>query len=122
MIFKEKNDIDALCMEYAVKVVECVRQIVKEKKEFKMTDQLLRAGTSIGANYGEAKFSESDVDYIHKVKIALKECNESQYWLELLHKSNFLEEEKCQKLYEMAREIERLLTSCMVKAQAKCGK
>lgn len=122
MEFKEKNGIEMMCMEYSVHIVACAKDIAKTKREYKMTDQLLRAGTSIGANYGESKFAESDTDYVHKIKVALKECNESEYWIELLYKSEYIEETKAKQLYEEARQIEKVLTSCMKKAMEKIEK
>lgn len=72
---------------------------------------MLRAGTSIGALYREAEFAESKADFIHKLSIAQKECNETMYWLELLRSTDYLKEKEFESIYTDATEIIKLLTS-----------
>lgn len=96
---------------FAVQIVNTTREIQKRKKEFILSNQLMRSGTAIGALYREAEQAESRADFIHKLAIAQKECNESLYWLELLEQTNFLEKDQYEKLEPLCRELIRLLTS-----------
>ena len=74
-----------------------------------MTNQLLRSGTSIGANIHESKYAQSTADFIHKMQIALKECYESEYWLELLNRTHFIDDEKYSDLRNQCGSIRRML-------------
>ncbi len=76
--------VQAKSFAFAMRVVELKQYLNQEKKEFTLSGQLQRSGTSIGANVREAYRGESDPDFVHKLGVSLKECNESQYWLELL--------------------------------------
>ena len=71
-------------LEFAVRIVNLYKFLVNEQKEFVMSKQILRSGTSIGANIREAEQAQSRADFINKLNIALKEANETEYWLELL--------------------------------------
>ena len=73
-----------LSKRFALRIVK-LYQILLDRKEFVMSKQLYRSGTSIGANLAESLFAQSDADYISKLKIALKEASETKYWIELLH-------------------------------------
>lgn len=73
--------------EFAVDVVVFARRIQKEKAEYILSKQLIRSGTSIGANIRESRFARSRIDFIHKLKISLKEAEESEYWLMLIQKT-----------------------------------
>ena len=75
---------------FALRVVKLYQFLNQEKKEFVLSKQLLRSGTAIGALVREAEQAESKLDFIHKLAIAQKEANETEYWLELLHKSDYL--------------------------------
>ena len=68
-------------------------QYIREKKEYNMSDQLVRSGTSVGAMVKEAEFAQSKADFINKMSIALKEANETRYWLDLLHYGEYLEDD-----------------------------
>ena len=76
-----------------------------------MTNQLLRSGTSIGANIHESKYAHSKPDFISKMQIALKECYESEYWLELLYRTNYIEEKDYKELANDCGIIRRMLIS-----------
>jgi four helix bundle protein len=78
--------------------------MVSKKKEFVLSQQLLRSGTSIGANIKEAQFAQSKADFIAKMYIALKESGETEYWLELLHEAGYLTQ----------KEFESIITPCQV--------
>lgn len=83
----------------------------KEKKEYVLSKQLLRSGTSIGANLSEAMYGITDRDFLAKVFISLKECAETKYWLELLFKSDFLNESEYKSIDADCTELIKLLTS-----------
>ena len=80
----KKNILRDKSFAFAVRIAKLYRYLVENKKEFVLSKQLLRSGTSIGANIREAYNAESKKDFIHKLAIAQKECDESLYWLELL--------------------------------------
>ena len=80
--------------DFAVEIVNLCRSVQAEKKEYVMTGQLLRCGTSIGANIHEAKYAQSPADFVSKLQIALKECSETEYWLELLNRTDLLPDER----------------------------
>ena len=76
--------------EFAVRIVNVYKHLTKEHKEFVLSKQLLRCGTSIGANVAEAQRGQSKADFRAKMSIALKEANETEYWLRLLFRTNYL--------------------------------
>ena len=95
----------------AVEIVNTCRQIKAEHKETVMTNQLMRSGTSVGANIHESKYAHSKADFISKMQIALKECYESEYWLELLNRTAMLSDEEYKKLRSECGSIRRMLIS-----------
>jgi four helix bundle protein len=86
----EDNVIYTLSKKFALRIIRLYSYLVNEKKEYVMSKQLYRCGTSVGANIAESLFAQSDADYISKLKIALKEASETKYWLELLFESAYL--------------------------------
>lgn len=98
---------------FAKEIVLAMRNIRNIEREYVMTDQLLRSGTSIGANIHEANYAQGKADFISKLEIALKECYESDYWLELMVETEYISEEKYKKLSHDCGELRHLLiTSC----------
>ena len=97
--------------EFAVDTVNVCRQIKSQYKESVLTNQLIRSGTSIGANIHESKYAHSKADFISKMQIALKECYESEYWLELLNRTEMLSDEQYKELRSMCGSIRRMLIS-----------
>ncbi len=89
----EDNVVYTLSKQFALRIVK-LYPILTERKEYIISKQLYRSGTSIGANLAESKFAQSDADYLNKLKIALKEASESKYWIELLTESYFLDEKE----------------------------
>ena len=79
--------------DFAVDIVNLCRQISFEKKEYVLTKQLMRSGTSIGANIHESKYAQNKPDFVSKMQIALKECYESEYWLETMNRTALLSTE-----------------------------
>lgn len=96
---------------FAIRIVRLYQYLCTEKKEFVLSKQLLRSGTSIGANLAEAIYGISDKDFLSKIYISLKECAETKYWLELLFKTDYLTEQQYQSINEDCTELIKLLTS-----------
>lgn len=96
---------------FALRIVKMARFISEEKKEFVLSKQILRSGTSIGANIEEAFQGQSTADFIHKLSIALKESFESNYWLRLLRDSGYLNEKQAESLLADCEELQRVLIS-----------
>lgn len=84
---------------FALNIVKCYKFLCEEKREFVLSKQLLGSGTSVGANIREAQNAQSKVDFIHKLSISQKECDETLYWLELLHQSEYLSKENFNSLH-----------------------
>ena len=97
--------------DFAVDIVNLCRTVKTDKKESVLTNQLLRSGTSIGANIHESKYAHGTADFISKMQIALKECYESEYWLELLYKTDYIYEDKYNELKNACGTIRRMLIS-----------
>ena len=95
--------------DFAVDIVNICREIKATKKESVLTNQLLRSGTSIGANIHESKYAHGTADFISKMKIALKECYESEYWLEILNRTGYIGDEEYRKLRNECGAIRRML-------------
>lgn len=91
---------------FALRIIKICNDIKREKKESILTNQLVRSGTSIGANIREAFYGHGRADFIAKLQIALKECSESEYWLELLIESGYYDDKT---LLEQCIEIKKLL-------------
>ncbi len=104
---------------FAVRVVNLFKFLQSEKKEFILSKQLMRSGTSVGALVREAEFAESKADFIHKLAIAQKECNESIYWLELLNETEYLLESEFMSMNNDAIEVIKLITSSIKTAKSK---
>ncbi|MEP6628631.1 MAG: four helix bundle protein [Ginsengibacter sp.] len=86
------NVIKFKSFEFALRIVKLTKLLIEDKREFVISKQLIRRGTAIGALIGEAEQAESKKDFIYKLSIGLKEANETEYWLELLYKSGYLDE------------------------------
>ncbi|WP_338791327.1 four helix bundle protein [Bernardetia sp. MNP-M8] len=95
----------------AVRIVKLYKFLVEEKKEYTLSKQLLRSGTSIGAMVREAEHAETKKDFVHKMSIAQKESNETLYWLELLRETDYLTEQQFESLYKDAKEVISITTS-----------
>ncbi len=113
-----KNIVKDKSFGLAIRVVKLYQFLVSEKKEFVISKQLLRSGTSVGAMVREAEHAETKKDFIHKMAIAQKEINESIYWLELLKETNYLSESEFENLHNDAIEIIRLITSIIKSTKA----
>ena len=99
------------CMNFAIRIVNLCKFLIDERHEYKISDQLFRSGTSIGANMAEAQCAITKKDFIAKVYISLKECNESLFWIDLLKKTGHLKPEQYQSIHDDCEELKRLLVS-----------
>ena len=104
---------------FAIRIVNLYKYLCIEQKEFVLSKQILRSGTSIGAMVREAENAESKLDFIHKFAIAQKECNETLYWLELLYKTNYLNEQEYVSIMHDATEIKKMITATIVTLKNK---
>ena len=93
---------------FALRIIKVCNEVKREKKEAVLTNQLVRSGTSIGANIREAFYAHSKADFVAKLQIALKECSESEYWLELLIESGYYDD---MTMLDQCIEIKKLLIS-----------
>jgi len=107
---EKKNIIKEKSFAFAIEIVLLYR-VLTEKKEFVLSKQMLRSGTSIGANIREAEHAQSKADFIHKLSISLKEANETGYWIDLLFETNYLTEIEFQNIKPKIIELLKLLTS-----------
>ena len=113
----KENILKKKSFDFALRIVRLCKYLQEEKKEFIMSKQLMRAGTSIGAMVHEAEFAESKNDFVHKMAIAQKENNETIYWLELLYASEYLTVEEFENTNTDAVEIIKLITSSIKTAK-----
>ena len=107
---EKRNVIKEKSFEFAKEIVYLYKNLA-DKKEFVLSRQLLKSGTSIGANIREAEHAQSKADFINKLSISLKEANETAYWLDLLYETNYLTDEVYQNLKNKNIELLKLLTS-----------
>jgi len=112
-ILKERS------FDFAISIVQLYKFLCEDKKEFVLSKQLLRSGTSIGANIREARNAESPNDFIHKLGIAQKECDETIYWLELLKETDYIVNEKFLKLADEANQILKMIRSTIITMKQK---
>ena len=103
----KSNPIEEKSFAFAVRVVRLYRYLTEEKKEYVISKQFLRSGTSIGANVSEAERGQSKADFASKMAIALKEANESEYWLRLLYAGEYLNEAE---FTSMSRDVNELIS------------
>ena len=108
-----------LSLDFALRIVNLYKYLCDEKSEFVMSKQLLRCGTSIGANVREAEHAESTEDFIHKLKISLKESNETEYWLELFYKAEYITAAQYNSLNNDCKELSKLLISIIKSTKEK---
>ena len=107
---------------FALRIVKLYKYLVYEKKEYVLSKQLLRSGTSIGALIKEGEHAQSKADFLNKMNIALKEANETQYWIELLRDSDYLSYKDSLSIYDNSNELIRLLASIVKSTKLALGK
>lgn len=96
---------------FALRIIKLYKYLCSDKNEYILSKQLLRSGTSIGANVKEAIRGQSKADFVSKLNISLKEASEAEYWLELLHESGYLSDEQFNSIYADCVELLKLLTA-----------
>ena len=118
----KENVIKNKSFAFALRTVKMYQFLCEQKKEFVMSKQLLRSGTAVGALVREAEQAESPADFIHKMAIALKEANETEYWIELLFQSNYIDETSFNSIKSDLTEILKLLISIIKTAKQNIKK
>ena len=108
---KRENIVKTKSYAFALRVVKLYKYLVENKKEYVLSKQLLRSGTSIGALVRESEYAQSKKDFINKLSIALKEANETEYWLMLLKDSDYLNDKMYQSIKPDITELLKLLTA-----------
>ena len=111
--------IEKKSFDFAVRIVNLYRHLTSDKKEFVLSKQLLRSGTSIGANVAEGERGQTKPDFNSKMNIALKEANETYYWLRLLHSTDYLTDKEFQSMEKDVDEIIAILVSICKKTNDK---
>ncbi|NNL15788.1 MAG: four helix bundle protein [Flavobacteriaceae bacterium] len=105
--------------DFAIQIVKTYKLISSDRKEYTLSKQLLRSGTSIGANIREAEFAQSNKDFINKMSIALKESNETEYWLSLLKDTDYIKVSTYNTLSDLNMELIKMLVSTINTMKSK---
>jgi len=116
-MYKKENIIYDKSFQFAVDTVNLYKSLTSEHKEFVLSKQILKSGTSVGANIREADNAESKADFIHKMSIAQKEADETIYWLELLYTTEFINEPAYKELNEKAVELIRIIKAIIISSK-----
>ena len=106
-----KSIIEEKALNFAVRIVNLYKYLTQQKNEYVMSKQIVRSGTSIGANIAEGQRGQSRADFNAKLNIALKEANETKYWLTLLYRTEYLTKEEYASIYKELQEILAILTA-----------
>ena len=107
----ENRNIQNKSFQFAIRIVNLCKLLRNERKEYSLSKQLLRSGTSIGANIFEAQNAQSRADFLSKLNIALKEATETKYWLRLLMATDYLTKAELESVFSDCEEIERILSA-----------
>ena len=105
------NAIEDKSFQFAVRIVKLCKYLQEDKKEYILSKQLMRAGTSIGANIAESQQAQSRADFVSKLNIALKEAVETNYWIRLLRATEYMNDSEFSSMFADCRELEKLLTA-----------
>ena len=101
--------------DFAIRIINCYKYLTEQKHEQVMSKQLLRCGTSIGANTRESKNAQSRMDFLNKLNIALKEADETEYWLDLLHETKYIDDKQFESLQSDCKELIAILVTIIKK-------
>ncbi len=107
----KENIIASKSYAFALRIIKLYKFLVSEKKEYVLSKQILRSGTSVGALVKEAEHAQSKADFVHKMNIALKEANETEYWLMLLKDSDYIDKNSFNSIHPENIELIKLLVS-----------
>ncbi|MCR5159291.1 MAG: four helix bundle protein [Prevotella sp.] len=116
---KADNQIQIESKAFAIRIIKLYKYLKENKQVYVLSKQVLRSGTSIGANVRESVNAQSRMDFINKLNIALKEANETEYWLELLHESDYLNEDEFTSIYNDCGKIAATLTKIIKTTKAQ---
>ena len=116
------NTIQDKSKDFAIRIIRCYKFLIEQKQERIMSKQLLRCGTSIGANTRESKNAQSRMDFLSKLNIALKEADETDYWLDLLHETKYIDDQQYTSIKKDCTELIKLLTSIIKKLKVSDDK
>lgn len=108
---KKKNIVQEKSFAFSLRIIKLSKFLINEKKEFVISKQILRSGTAVGALIREAEHAQSKADFINKMNIALKEANETDYWIELLYQSNEIDKNAYHSIQPDIQELIKLLVS-----------
>jgi len=122
MTGKKENVLVIKSFAFAIRIVRLYQYLASEKKEFVLSKQLLRSGTAVGALIREAQNAETKADFIHKLGIAQKECDETSYWLELLKETEYLTNEEFESINGNAIELLKIIRSSILTTKQKINK
>ena len=111
MMERKESMLNVKSERFAKRIIKLNRYLTQIKHETVISKQIYRSGTSIGANIAESRFAQSESDFISKLSIALKEAEETEYWLELLHESNYISKKDFEELVSPCEEIIKILVS-----------
>ena len=116
-----KEELLEKCIDFSVKINKLRKYLREEQHEYNNSDQIQRSGTSIGANYSEACDAESKADMVHKLGIALKEANETKYWIEVIYRSELMSKDKYSELTNDVGELYKILAASIKTAKGNMG-
>ena len=119
---KDNNILVDKSFQFAIRIVNLYQYLCKDKKEFILSKQLLRSGTSVGANINESQDAQSKNDFISKLSISLKEARETKYWIELLRETDYLTIKEANDILEDSVELIKLLVSIIKTTKANNAK
>ena len=110
----KENVIKDKSFAFALRIVKLYKFLCESKKEYVLSKQLLRIGTAVGALIREAEHAESKADFIHKIAIAQKEANETEYWIELLFRSEYIDENEYQSVKTDVQKLNKIIASIII--------
>ena len=116
-----RNDVLEKCITFSVKINKLKKYLCEKQHEYNNADQIQRSGTSIGSNYSEASDAESKADIVHKLGIALKEANETKYWIEVIYRSELMSKDKYSELTNDVGELYKILAASIRTAKGNMG-
>ena len=114
-----ENIVNKKAYDFALRIIKLYKYLINEQKEFVLSKQILRSGTSIGALIKEAEHGQSKADFLHKMNIALKEANETEYWLMLLKDSQYINEQSYESISPDIVELIKILVSIVKTTKTK---
>ena len=115
----KENVVVIKSFDLAIRIVNLYKYLVETKKEYVMSKQILKSGTSIGANIRESQSAESKSDFIHKLSISLKEVRETSYWMELLYRTDFISIEEFESIDKDITELKKIISSIILTTRQK---